>query len=824
MGSHRPSREGPAESPATGVQAGEGDQRSPQADAEVAGAADGPPTAAAPASAGHIFLSYKSEDRDRARALAEALERRGWPVWWDREIQPGEAFRSVIAQALQDAACVVVLWTERSVASEWVQEEAQEAKARNILLPALLDDVRQPIGFGQTQAANLIAWGGDPDDEVMGDLLRGVATLLGVAAVPALLDDDEWEDLVESARLAHGRAAAARATEQRAAAEEARRAAERAAVERQAAARAGEVEAEARAAERESAARAAEEAATKEAEEREAAIAAESAAEHAANLRAAAARKAAKEAEARAAEEGAKAAEETAARAAAQRAAAAAADEQAAERDAADRAALAAAEQKAAAARLKAAKAAAKYETAAAKAAKKTAKKSARRARRAARVKSRKWRWAALLIFVFAGGSAVGAFVVNRTTEAPTTAAALIATPEPVPAEPTTVAAPETLPPVDPAPAAVPETLPTLTVAGEPTVVYRTIGTCSPQQVPVLPTRALRDANGDVRLLISNGTSSWMVGPDLDSVVPDCRVTMASGFDPDPAAYDDVEYIAAVHTTDGETLHALVANDYDGDHHPGRCATFGPSCHDYSVTAAVSTDGGATFADAAEPPGHLVAHLPFVFEAGAGPTTGFRGPSNIITGPDGLLYAFMNVLAPDEQWVCLMRTDDMADPGAWRFWDGTEFAGRFVDPYRQSVDDPAAHECPPLDRDDIGSGLHESVVYHPGLGLYVLVGTGVDRWPDGRWGFYYSFSEDLVEWSHRRLLLEVDLPWTAPDGANDPSSHVPSLIDPDSTSRTFETTDDEAYLYFTRFNAGTASLDRDLVRVPVVFSRPADNG
>ncbi len=735
-------------------------------------------------------------------------------MWWDREIQPGQAFRSVIARALEDAACVVVLWTERSVVSEWVQEEAQEAKARNILVPALLDDVRQPIGFGQTQAANLIAWDGDPDDEVMGDLLRGVAMLLGFAAVPPLLDDDEWAALVESARLAHGRAAAARATEQRAAAEEARKAAERAGAEREMAARAGEAVAAAEAAEREAVARAAEEAATKEAEEREAAIAAESAAEHAANLRAAAARRAAKEAEARAAEEGAKAAEEGAERAAAQRAAAAAADEEAAERDAASRAAVAAAEQKAAAARLKAARAAAKYETAAAKAAKKSAKKAAKQERRRPRTVSRKWRWAALLVLVIAGGATVGAFALNRTTGTPTTTAAPIATPEPPPAEP----------PTSVAPIAAPEPLPILTVAGEPTVVFdHSTDACSPGQVPVLATRAFRGADGVVHLLLSNGTSSWMVGPDLDSVVNVCPVTSRSDFDPDPAAYNDVEYIAAVHTTDGQTVHALVGNDYDGDHHPGGCPTVGRLCHDASVTAAVSTDGGATFVDAAEPPGHLVAHLPFPFEAGAG-GTGLRHPSNIITGPDDLLYAFMNVLTANEQWVCVMRTDDIADPGAWRFWDGTAFAGRFIDPHRESVDDPLAHQCPPLDRYDISSGLTQSVVYHPGLGLYVLVGFGADHL-GGRevHGFYYSFSEDLVEWTHRQLLLEVDLAWTVPDVAHDPFSHVPSLIDPDSTSPTFETTDDEAYLYFVRYNAGEASLDRDLMRVPVVFSRQADD-
>ncbi len=291
---------------------------------------------------GHAFVSYKSEDRHRARVVAEALERRGWPVWWDRDIQAGQAYRRVIAKALHDAACVVVLWTELSIDSEWVQEEAQEAKGRNILVPVLLDEVRQPLGFGQMQAAPLVGWGGAPDDPMLEPLLRGVATLMGYTEIPPLLDDAEWERLAESARQARAAAAAAQATEERAAEEEARGAAERAAVAREAAARAGETEAEAEAAAQEREAVAAEEAARQAAEEREAQMAAELAEQHAAELRAAAARRSALEAEAEAAEEAAQRAEEE--RAAARSLAAQEAAARAAEREASLRAAQDAAE------------------------------------------------------------------------------------------------------------------------------------------------------------------------------------------------------------------------------------------------------------------------------------------------------------------------------------------------------------------------------------------------------------------------------------------------------------------------------------------------
>ena len=49
----------------------------------------------------------------------------------------------------------------------------------------------------------------------------------------------------------------------------------------------------------------------------------------------------------------------------------------------------------------------------------------------------------------------------------------------------------------------------------------------------------------------------------------------------------------------------------------------------------------------------------------------------------------------------------------------------------------------------------------------------------------------------------------------------PSVLDPDSSSRNFETTGKRAYLYFTRYNYESCqeTLDRDLVRVPIEFTK-----
>jgi hypothetical protein len=43
-----------------------------------------------------IFISYSKSDRAKAQALAKALEREGWSVWWDPKIPPGKTFDEVI--------------------------------------------------------------------------------------------------------------------------------------------------------------------------------------------------------------------------------------------------------------------------------------------------------------------------------------------------------------------------------------------------------------------------------------------------------------------------------------------------------------------------------------------------------------------------------------------------------------------------------------------------------------------------------------------------------------------------------------------------------
>ncbi len=126
-----------------------------------------------------IFLSYKSEDRKKAQIIAEALEVKGFSVWWDRVIPPGKTFDEVIEEKLEAAKCVIVLWSQQSVLSDWVKNEAREGSRRQILIPVLIEEVKIPFEFRHIQAAWLIDWQGTLPNPEFDLLLKSVSIILG---------------------------------------------------------------------------------------------------------------------------------------------------------------------------------------------------------------------------------------------------------------------------------------------------------------------------------------------------------------------------------------------------------------------------------------------------------------------------------------------------------------------------------------------------------------------------------------------------------------------------------------------------------------------
>jgi tetratricopeptide (TPR) repeat protein len=125
-----------------------------------------------------IFISYAREDRDKAELLARAFKQQEWAVWWDKVIPPGRKYADVISEELLSAKAVIVLWSQASVASDWVKDEAQEGANRRILVPVLVEKVNPPYGFRQVQTADLSDWDGSTSHAELQSLVRGIGSLI----------------------------------------------------------------------------------------------------------------------------------------------------------------------------------------------------------------------------------------------------------------------------------------------------------------------------------------------------------------------------------------------------------------------------------------------------------------------------------------------------------------------------------------------------------------------------------------------------------------------------------------------------------------------
>ena len=124
-----------------------------------------------------VFLSYCRSDQADAARLAAALTAAGLDVWWDHLIEGGAAFAKRIESALEGADAVVVLWSARSIESDWVLDEAARGRDLRKLVPASLDGTPSPLGFRQYQTVDLVRWREGGDEAPLQALVRAAAAM-----------------------------------------------------------------------------------------------------------------------------------------------------------------------------------------------------------------------------------------------------------------------------------------------------------------------------------------------------------------------------------------------------------------------------------------------------------------------------------------------------------------------------------------------------------------------------------------------------------------------------------------------------------------------
>ena len=98
---------------------------------------------------GYVFISYSSKDIDYADTIKREFEKNGIKTWMaPGDIPAGTTYAGVIARALKEADGLVLLLTNHSQESIWVDKEVERAlNYKKIIIPLALENVKLNDNF-----------------------------------------------------------------------------------------------------------------------------------------------------------------------------------------------------------------------------------------------------------------------------------------------------------------------------------------------------------------------------------------------------------------------------------------------------------------------------------------------------------------------------------------------------------------------------------------------------------------------------------------------------------------------------------------------------
>ena len=102
----------------------------------------------------NIFLSYSHSDKHIAQSVAAELQKNGIEVWYDKwEIKPGDSLiQKIFTEGLSKCDYFLILLSQNSLKSRWVQEELDSALVKKIegvtrVIPILLEKIEIPASI-----------------------------------------------------------------------------------------------------------------------------------------------------------------------------------------------------------------------------------------------------------------------------------------------------------------------------------------------------------------------------------------------------------------------------------------------------------------------------------------------------------------------------------------------------------------------------------------------------------------------------------------------------------------------------------------------------
>lgn len=133
----------------------------------------------------HIFISCSRKDRGRVAPLVDALVNEGYEVWWFLDIRSGEPFDKKIERKLEQACCVVALWSKNSVESDWVRAESTWAvKNEKFISIRIDDDIKIPLEFTHIHTDSMVGYKTYRDTRAFKKLIADIKKIPGTLPSP----------------------------------------------------------------------------------------------------------------------------------------------------------------------------------------------------------------------------------------------------------------------------------------------------------------------------------------------------------------------------------------------------------------------------------------------------------------------------------------------------------------------------------------------------------------------------------------------------------------------------------------------------------------
>ncbi len=125
-----------------------------------------------------VVISYSHDNRDVVQKLRAVLAEKGFRVWYDAGLEPGDDYRTKIRESITAAAAVIAVWSESACKSRWVPAEADDADKNDKLVQVRLDGCELPLPFGNRNCVDLHGWKGDADDQELGKVFEKLKRLI----------------------------------------------------------------------------------------------------------------------------------------------------------------------------------------------------------------------------------------------------------------------------------------------------------------------------------------------------------------------------------------------------------------------------------------------------------------------------------------------------------------------------------------------------------------------------------------------------------------------------------------------------------------------